>query len=307
MRTLLFVSLFLMSHVLLAQRYSSYIKDLPRPAREVNDFGDFLTYRERNNLETQLISYRKKTGNSIVIITLSTLPFSIKETSLQYFNKWGIGDLFDNNGVLLLVSRYPRRVRITTGSGIDDILTDNDCQRIIDETIVPSFKERMFYTGLKEGVDNIEAILGDRAPYTVQHPAPVTTAPQTPTPPPQQIITYGPDNIDESNSETLRWVIWGIILFVVVIWLRIRYLKRRPDAKTFSAEGFSDAPPSETTKTFLGYLIATGWALFWVLKFAVMVPVFIFSFIARFFGGSSRGGGSYGGGRSSGGGASGSW
>jgi len=289
MRTLLFVSLFLMSHVLLAQRYSSLIKDLPTPAREVNDFGDFLGYTERNNLETQLISYRKRTGNAIVIITLSSLPFSIKETSLQYFNKWGIGDWFDNNGVLLLVSRYPRRVRITTGSGIDDILTDNDCQRIIDETIVPSFKERMFYTGLKEAVDNIEAILGDRKPQTVPHPAPVTTAPQTPTQAPQQIITYGPDNIAE-DSTPLRAIIWGIILFVVVIWLRIRYLKRRPDAKTFNAEGFS-----------------IGWALFWVLKFAVMAPVFIFSFIAKFFGGSSKGGGSYGGGSSSGGGASGSW
>lgn len=74
MRTLLLVFLLLTSHVLLAQRYSPEIKDIPRPARVVNDFGDFLSYRERSNLEDELIAYRKRTGNAIVIITLSSLP-----------------------------------------------------------------------------------------------------------------------------------------------------------------------------------------------------------------------------------------
>ncbi len=65
-----------------------------------------------------------------------------------------------NNGVLILVSRNPRSVRITTGIGVENILTDYDCGRIIDETIVPAFKEGNFYAGIRGGVNDIEHILG---------------------------------------------------------------------------------------------------------------------------------------------------
>jgi uncharacterized protein len=73
MRKLLFVVFVLFSHILLAQRYSSFIKDLPTPARVVNDFGGLLTSSDEKTLEKELISFRQKKGYSIVIITLSTL------------------------------------------------------------------------------------------------------------------------------------------------------------------------------------------------------------------------------------------
>jgi len=317
MRTFLLVSLLLTSHVLLAQRYGPEIKDMPRPARVVNDFGDFLSYSERRKLEYELISYRKRTGNAIVIITLSSLPYSIKETSVQYFNKWGIGNWLDNNGVLLLVSRYPRRVRITTGSGLDDVLTDYDCQRIIDEVIVPSFKARLFYTGLRDGVNDIEAILGDRYQRTMRKPAPVVAAPQVQTPPPQQVITYGPDNVDnsESNNNTGRWIFWGIVVFVVAIVWRIRYLKSLPLSETYSSseypgtstENTSDVVKEDKPNTILTILVGIVIALFFVIKFVLMLPLMICGFSGSMFGGSSSAGRSFGGGRTSGGGASGSW
>ena len=126
MRTFLFVTLALISNVVFAQRYGASIKDRPKPARVVNDYGSFLTRSEKSNLENKLISYRKRSGNAIVIITLSTLPYSLEETALQYFNKWGIGDRKKNNGVLILLSREPANIRITTGIGIEHTLTDND-------------------------------------------------------------------------------------------------------------------------------------------------------------------------------------
>ncbi|MBO9199661.1 MULTISPECIES: TPM domain-containing protein [Niastella] len=306
-RILLLISLFLASHVLLAQRYRSAIKDRPRWARPVNDYGNLLSWGQINKLESEVNSYRKRTGKAIVIITLSSLPYSIKETSIQYFNKWGIGSWLRNNGVLILVSRYPRRVRITTGSGIDHILTDYDCQRIVDETIVPYFQSYNFFGGLMGGVNDIEAVLGDRRPYAVERPAPVVAAPQAQTPPPQpeQIAYDGPDDSKSLISEAGPWFFRGILLFVLIIWLRIRYLRRRVDAKTFNAEGFG-AETDDTKKTFLGYLVAIGMVLFWVIKYTLLLPVVIFGFIFKLFRGSS-GGRSFRGGRTSGGGASGSW
>ncbi|AEW02489.1 hypothetical protein A4D02_00595 [Niastella koreensis] len=318
MRTLLLVSLFLTSQVLLAQRYGPEIKDHPGWGQVVCDYGNFLSYRQEGRLEDELKAYRRRTGNAIVVITLSTLPYSIKETSIQYFNKWGIGSWSKNNGVLLLVSRYPRRVRITTGSGIDDILTDYKCQHIIDETIVPSFKAGDFYTGLADGVNEIEIILGNREQYTRQNPAPVTTAPQAQTLPPQQVINYGSNTIDTSgpNDKIARWIFWSLIAIVVAIVWRIRYLKSLPLENTYSSSGYTTESPENTSKNPTGeksnpiliFLIGVVMALFFVIKFVLMLPLFICGFFGKGGGSSGSGSGaSYGGGRTSGGGASGSW
>lgn len=350
MRTLLFVSFFLFSHVLLAQRYSSFIKDLPRPARVVNDFGNFLLSSEENALEKELISYRKKTGNAIVIITLSTLTdnktgttWSVEETSLQYFSKWGIGDKKKNNGVLLLISKEPRRVRITTGTGVENKLPDNECQRIVEETIVPKFKSGMIYAGLREGVNDIEDNLSGvqtRAHNTIQGGSssqsaenwatadePVQTEPQ-PLAQPQQSAPYVSSYVNR-RPPTVGETILGFLLMAVVIWLRVQYVRKKDQG---SGNNVSD------------YLKATGWTFLWMLKIVFGIFILFFLLFKRrgggyrrnsYYngyddgydrgrshgrgsssvssgsyggdGGSSEGSGSYGGGRSNGGGASGSW
>ncbi|OQP50384.1 hypothetical protein A4H97_00640 [Niastella yeongjuensis] len=237
MRTLLLVSLFLVSHVLLAWQYDPEIKNKPRFAREVNDFGDLLTWGQESDLEDELDAYRKRTGNAIVIITLKTLPLSLKETSVQYYKKWGMGAWYARNKILLLVSRSPRRVRITSGRGFDNILADRDCQRIIDEKITPAFRAFDYFTGLIEGVHDIEAILGNEE-KVVHAPTPVYV---TPKPPPQQT----PENEVDLDSPGL-WVIRGIIVFVVIIWLRLRYLKRNPPPlETYSSAANPDAETEE--------------------------------------------------------------
>src|ERR1044072_8905735 len=164
MRTLLIVMLLLTGIVLLAQQ-SNFIKDRPFTPHVVNDYGSFLSSGDERTLEKELISFREKKGYSIVIITLSTVTdnsgytWSVEDAALQYFNKWGIGSKRSNDGVLILLSKDPRRVRIATGSGMHHKLTDQDWQRIIDRTIVPKFKMGWYYTGFKEGVKDIESAL----------------------------------------------------------------------------------------------------------------------------------------------------
>jgi uncharacterized protein len=353
MRTFLFVSLFLISHVLQAQRYSSFIKDLPTPARVVNDFGSFLSSSEKGSLEKELISYRKKTGNAIVIITLSTLTdhktgttWSVEETSLQYFSKWRIGDKNKNNGVLLLISKEPRRVRITTGTGVEDLLTDDDCQLIIDETITPSFKAGDFFNGLKEGVNDIEDALGGGGQST-RHSAmqsgtqannrsaatdmaqPLTQTQAQPQQPTPYVSSYNSYRKPPTAGETIL----GFVMLAVIIWLRVQYIRKKDKG---SGSNLTD------------YLNATGWTFLWMLK----IVFGLFILIAMLFkrnrrgyyrrdsyydgyedgydrgrsrgrsflssgssggssssggGGSAEGSDSFGGGRSNGGGASGSW
>jgi uncharacterized protein len=169
MRSLTFLLLVFISTGCLAQKKQTpdpFIRALPQPPRAVNDFGRFLTASEKQELETELRNYHARTTNAIVIITLDSLTdpatkkeYTIEETALLYFNKWGIGDSVKNNGVLLMVSRIPRRVRITVGKGLEHILTNNICQQIIDNNLVPAFKAGRFYAGLKDAIAAIESNL----------------------------------------------------------------------------------------------------------------------------------------------------
>lgn len=283
MRTLLLASLCLLGNILFAQRYSSFIKDLPTPIRVINDFGSFFTPTQKSSLEDSLVSYRRKTGNAIVVITLSTLTdrktgttWSVEETALQYFSKWGIGDRNKNNGVLVLISKEPRRVRITTGTGVDKILTDNECQRIINETIVPSFKAGKYYTGVKAGVHDIEAVLDNKVQPETQEAnslvAPVVTQPQS---------QYGYSNRKEP---TLAQKIASLLAFALTVWLRVRYVRSKRN-ESYNADGAATESPASTN--FVDYMNAIGWTLLWCLKIAFG----LFILIAMLFKG--RGGRSY--------------
>lgn len=173
MRFLLLFTAFFITTISFAQHKKAvpFIRPLPVPHRAVNDFGKFLTDSEKQYLEKELVSYHNRTSNAIVIITLDSLTdpetkkeYTIEETAQLYFNTWAIGDSIQNNGVLLLVSRKPRKVRIAVGKGLESILTDETCQQIVDEQLVPSFKQGLFFTGMKEAVEALERVL-DNPPH----------------------------------------------------------------------------------------------------------------------------------------------
>lgn len=139
---------------------SSYYKNAPATYRPVNDYALLLSAKQQDLLSKKIRHFKDSTGNVLVIITQKNLfdatlnqRYSIEDAALGYFNKWKIGEKDKNNGVLIFVAREERQVRIATGKGIDSILTDEDCRSIINEYLIPSFKNNDYYKGLNEGVD----------------------------------------------------------------------------------------------------------------------------------------------------------
>ena len=340
MRTLLTVILLLTGSVLLAQQ-SNFIKDRPFTPRVVNDYGSFLSSSDEKTLEKELISFRERKGYSIVIITLSSLTdnsgytWSIEDAALQYFNKWGIGSKRSNDGVLILLSKEPRRVRIATGSGVEHKLTDEVCQRIIDNTIVPEFKMGWYYTGLKKGVKDIESALtswaspgrtnnannahsGSTGPAgdnwsTVEEPAQAQPLAQTQTQQPQPAAQPVSDAGRVVKQMTPAQAIFGSLILALILWLRVRWVNS--NTRNNLAEGDSNASRSIGSKVF-DYVKAFGWLMLWYLKIMWWVLLCCFGIFAIFFGynvwkgrsfSSGSAGASFGGGKSSGGGATGSW
>ncbi len=124
------------------------------PPRLVNDFAGALWSSSVQYLENKLVLFDKATSNQIAIITVHSLNgYAIADYAHQVANRWGIGNKEKDNGVLLLVAVDDQEVYIAVGNGLEGVITDALCGRIIRNEIVPAFKEGNFYEGLDKGTD----------------------------------------------------------------------------------------------------------------------------------------------------------
>jgi uncharacterized protein len=100
----------------------------------------------------------ERTSNQIVVLTLPTLGGEpIEEVSLRRASALGIGQKDKDNGVLLLVAQLERKVRIEVGYGLEGVLPDALCARIIRNEMVPRFKQADYDGGVREGIQAIVA------------------------------------------------------------------------------------------------------------------------------------------------------
>ncbi|MEO6868255.1 MAG: TPM domain-containing protein [Ginsengibacter sp.] len=136
--------------------YSQKIEPKPVPPVAVNDFGNMLEPFQKQALEQKIRNYNDSTSSAIVIITVPDLQgYDIAEVSLKYLRDWGIGTKEKNNGVLILVSKADRKARIETGYGMEGVLPDILAKQIIDDRMIPFFKQNDYYRGFDNTVDAI--------------------------------------------------------------------------------------------------------------------------------------------------------
>jgi len=152
MKKIILLFLLFGSQSLFAQK----IEKRPEPPMAVNDFGNFLEPFQRQALEEKLRNYNDSTSSAIVIVTVPDLQgYDIAEVALKYLREWGIGVKGKNNGVLILVSKAEHKARIETGYGMEGVLPDILAKQIIDERMIPFFKNGDYYAGFNNAVDAI--------------------------------------------------------------------------------------------------------------------------------------------------------
>lgn len=134
------------------------IPDLPSKPALVNDLGDMLTTEEEMKLEAKLLKYEQESSNEIAIVTVETLGgMEVADFAVELGRKWGIGKSSKKNGVLVLASKTDRKINISPGYGLQGVLPDVRCSRIIREQIVPNFKSGNIYAGFDQATDKIIA------------------------------------------------------------------------------------------------------------------------------------------------------
>jgi uncharacterized protein len=123
----------------------------------VNDFENILSSGQENKLSRTIKKFEWKTSNEICIVTIDSIrPYdNFADYTTDLANFWGIGKKDKNNGLLIVFSMKLREMRIGTGFGVENILTDKICKHIIDNMMVPEFKKVKYFKGLKKGVNEL--------------------------------------------------------------------------------------------------------------------------------------------------------
>lgn len=137
----------------------------------VHDEADVLSAQTKSTLESILAAERDSTSNQIAILIIPSLNGeSLEDFSLRVAEKWQLGKKDKDNGVLLLISKDDRLVRIETGYGLEGSLTDAISSRIIRNEIAPHFRTGDYDGGVQAGVMAIkQAIKGE---YINEDPSP---------------------------------------------------------------------------------------------------------------------------------------
>ncbi len=153
---LLFAGFILTTATLTAQD----IPPAPNPPRLVNDFAQLLSEDQVNALERHLVNYNDTTSTQILVVTVNDLGgYEASDFAFRLGEQWGVGKKGSNNGVVILVK--PRvgnsngKAFIATGYGLEGVIPDALAKRIVEQEMIPAFKQGDYYGGIRQAIQTI--------------------------------------------------------------------------------------------------------------------------------------------------------
>ena len=137
--------------------------ETPNLRGHVNDYANMISSSARVKLEEELKSFEQSDSTQLVILSIPSLEGeTIEVYSIKVVEAWRLGQARKDNGILFLVSKNDRKMRIEVGRGLEGRLTDLMAGRIIDLVINPRFKRGDFDGGFTAGVASlIDATRGE--------------------------------------------------------------------------------------------------------------------------------------------------
>jgi len=146
-----------------------------KPTGFVNDFALMLKPETVTSLNQNLTEFANINGSEISIVTINKLEDETIETYAEkLFQEWGIGKAKEDNGILLLISKEDREMRIEVGYGLEPIITDIESSQIINNVLVPAFRERNFDQGIISAVSRLETDIKNGGPEFASVPTKIS-------------------------------------------------------------------------------------------------------------------------------------
>ena len=200
---------------------STIFASIPAPTNKlVNDFASVMTTEQTLELECALRMYNDSTSNQLCVVTVESLDdLTPAEYAQQLGEKWGVGQAGKDNGVIILVKKKTEEsggdVFIATGYGVEGLLPDAICKRIIERTMIPKLKEGDYHGAIVDAISEIQKYL------SVEFIA------------------------DEINSENLSW--WKIVLIIIIL---IMFIVLFTDGNTHSGGSSSFSSGGSSSRSF---------------------------------------------------------
>ena len=141
-----------------------------RPAQDiyVQDYAGLLSQETKDRILAIGHELDEKTTAQIAVVTVKTLDDRpIADYANELFRGWGIGDKDKNNGVLLLISQDPRKLRIEVGYGLEGAMPDGWTGQVRDEQLTPYLKKDDYDTGVMKAYEVLAAKAASDAGQTL--------------------------------------------------------------------------------------------------------------------------------------------
>lgn len=143
-----------------------------KPVGFVNDFAGMLSPQTVTELNATLTTFEQETGHEIAVATIPThgTDETIETYANALFEEWGIGKEKADNGLLLLIARDDREMRIEVGYGLEGAVPDIEAGRIISDVLTPAFQQGQYDEGVLNAVDRLIEDIRNGAPTEPVNP-----------------------------------------------------------------------------------------------------------------------------------------
>jgi len=147
--------------------------EIPELSHRVTDLTATLSSLQTTALENRLAAFETKKGSQIaVLIVPTTQPEDIAQFSIRVAEAWKIGRKNIDDGVILIVAKEDRKLRLEVGYGLEGAIPDAIAKRVITETITPFFKKGDYAGGIEAGVTQLmQLIEGESLPESDNEPS----------------------------------------------------------------------------------------------------------------------------------------
>jgi len=137
---------------------------VPELSSRVTDLTATLSAEQVSALENKLAAFEAKKGSQIAVLMVpTTQPKDIAEFGIEVADLWQIGRKGVDDGVILIVAKDDRKLRLEVGYGLEGVIPDAVAKRVIAETITPYFKGGDYAGGIDAGITQLMALIEGEA------------------------------------------------------------------------------------------------------------------------------------------------
>ncbi len=145
-------------------------QSLPKLTAPVNDFAQVIEADTERELDRRIRILERTTRDAVVVVTVESIePFgSVEEYAVRLFEQAGIGQRDKNNGLLILLAKNDRQVRIEVGYDLEEFVQDGYAGDVIRQQMLPSFRQGAYGAGLLAGTTRIINRIAEKRGVTLQ-------------------------------------------------------------------------------------------------------------------------------------------